>query len=299
MDINHQLTTIFCQLDDFCKDFEQQMEKYSLPDFTATTTRGPQCGLSSSEIMTILLMFHQVRFRDFKTYYEGFIIKYWREYFPAAPSYARFVTLMKRAFVPLTLFTQSHYGKKSHIYYIDSSLLPACHIKRSKRNKVFEGIADYGKSSIGWFFGLKIHIVINHQGELMAFKITRGSYHDNRAVTDLFEGLEGLAFGDKGYISKKLMEKLLEKGLKLITRMRKNMKNKPTMTDKEKQLLNQRGIIETVIGYLKYHYQIWHTRHRSVLNAMTHLVAALAAYVIEPMKISAIKMLMCERNMIG
>lgn len=60
----------------------------------------------------------------------------------------------------------------------------------------------------------------------------------------------------------------------------------------EKQLLDQRGIVETVIGHLKHHYHVWHTRHRSALNAMTHLIAALAAYAIEPLKISAIRLLM-------
>ena len=107
----------------------------------------------------------------------------------------------------------------------------------------------------------------------------------------LLKNLNGLAFGDKGYLGKKIFDELLEKGLKLITRKRKNMK-KEILTEYEQQLLNQRGIIETVIGHLKHHYQVWHTRHRSMLNAITHLVSALAAYVIEPLKISAIKLLM-------
>ena len=68
------------------------------------------------------------------------------------------------------------------------------------------------------------------------------------------------------------------------------MKKVP-LSDYGQQLLNQRGIVETVIGHLKHHYQIWHTRHRSVMNAMTHLVSALVAYAIEPLKISAIKRL--------
>ena len=102
--------------------------------------------------------------------------------------------------------------------------------------------------------------------------------------------MQGLAFGDKGYIGKDLFDRLLKKGLKLLTRVRKNMKKKD-MSPLETQLLNQRGIIETVIGHLKHHYQVWHTRHRSMINAMTHLVAALAAYVIEPLKMSAIKLL--------
>ena len=124
----------------------------------------------------------------------------------------------------------------------------------------------------------------------IAFKITRGNQHDVKEATPLLRNLDGLAFGDKGYIGKKIFDELLAKGLKLITRKRKNMK-KEALTDYEQQLLNQRGIIETVIGHLKEHYQIWHTRHRSMLNAMTHLVSALAAYVIEPLKISATKLL--------
>ena len=143
---------------------------------------------------------------------------------------------------------------------------------------------------MGWFFGLKLHIVTNDRGEFIAFKITKGNRSDSQEVAFLLSKLEGFAFGDKGYISKKLFDVLFSQGLKLITRKRKNMKKVP-LSDYEQQLLNQRGIVETVIGHLKHHYQIWHTRHRSVMNAMTHLVSALAAYAIEPLKISAIKRL--------
>ena len=111
-----------------------------------------------------------------------------------------------------------------------------------------------------------------------------------KAGKSLLDSLKGLAFGDKGYIGKKLFSHLLGKGLKLITRVRKNMKQ-PTFSELEKQLLNQRNMVETVINHLKHHYQVWHTRHRSVANAMTHLMAAIASYVIEPLKMSAIKLL--------
>ena len=130
----------------------------------------------------------------------------------------------------------------------------------------------------------------NDRGELLAFKITRGSRHDSQEALGLLKQLQGLAFGDKGYIGKKIFEELFANGLKLITRKRKNMKA-AVLTAYEQQLLNQRGIVETVIGHLKHHFQVWHTRHRSIINAMTHLVTALAAYAIEPLKISAIKLL--------
>lgn len=198
---------------------------------------------------------------------------------------------MHRTVLPMTLFTQLKSGKRTGIYYIDSSCLPVCHLKRSKRHKTFIAIAEYGRTSIGWFFGLKLHIVINDKGELIAFKITKGNRSDCTEAASLLKNLNGLAFGDKGYISKKLFDALLAGGLKLVTRQRKNMKP-VKKSEFEKQLLDQRGIVETVIGHLKHHYHVWHTRHRSALNAMTHLIAALAAYAIEPLKISAIRLLM-------
>ena len=197
---------------------------------------------------------------------------------------------MNRVIFHLIIFAQINSGKRTGIYYIDSSCLPVCHIKRSRRHKTFEEIAQYGRTSVGWFFRLKLHIVINNLGELIAFKITSGKQHDAKAGESIMKKLHGLMFGDKGYIGKELFSRLLGKGLKLITRGRKNMKEK-IYSPFEKQLLNQRGIIETVINHFKHHYHIWHTRHRSVLNAMTHLMAGIAAYVIEPLKISAIKLL--------
>ena len=223
--------------------------------------------------------------------YCGYVRQYCRREFPGLPSYERFIVIMKRAILPMLIFTQLHTGKSTGVYYVDSSCLPVCHLKRSRRHKTFEEIAEYGRTSVGWFFGLKMHIVVNNQGQLMVFKITQGNKHDVGEVVSLLEGLSGLSFGDKGYIGKKIFEELLSKGMKLITRKRKNMKQNVPLSAYEKQLLNQRGIVETVIGHLKHHYQIWHSRHRSVFNAMTHLTAALTAYVIEPLSISAIKLL--------
>ncbi len=294
----HQLISIFCEVDDFCKEFDKNISQLRITG-QAKSRRGPPCCLSVSEIMTIQILFQMVGYRNFKTFYTGFLEVYWRQYFPALPSYQRFVELMGRAIFPLTLFTQFKSGKKTGIYYIDASCLPVCHIKRSKRNKVFKEIAQYGRTSVGWFFGLKIHVVINHHGELLAFKITRGNVHDGVAAKSLLSSLEGFAFGDKGYIGKKLFDELFKKGLKLITRKRKNMKEKLQLSDYEKQLLNQRNLIETVFDCLKHKYHIWHTRHRSILNALTHLMAALAAYTIEPLKLSAFKLLTKKQTVIA
>ena len=240
--------------------------------------------------MTILVMFHQIRFRDFKTFYTGYVQRLWKLEFRGLPTYERFVDLIKKSLFPMALFTHLKSGQRTGIYYIDSTCLPVCHLKRSKQHKVFDEIAEYGKTSVGWFFGLKLHLVTNDKGQLIAFKITQGSRSDSTQAESLLSQLEGLAFGDKGYISQKLFNQLLTKGLKLITRKRKNMEALQ-INAYEQQLLNQRNLIETVIDHLKHHYQVWHTRHRSILNAMTHLVSALAAYALYPLSLSAIKLL--------
>ena len=204
-------------------------------------------------------------------------MKYWQRYFPRLPSYSRFVTLIKQAIFPLTLFVQLRSGKRTGIYYIDSSCLPVCHIKRSKRHQTFDQIAKYGRTSVGWFFGLKLHLVINDKGNLMTFRLIQGNRHDGKEAVSLLDGLKGLAFGDKGYIGKKLAETLFTQGLKLITRKRKNMKPSP-LSDHEKQLLDQRGIVETVIGHLKHHDQVflktkaWYEHHFSCNNHPNHLI---------------------------
>jgi DDE family transposase len=291
MDVAYQLVNIFCEIDDFCKEFDEYAKHKFFPSNSTERKHGPACGLSDSEIMTILVAFQTSGYRNFKTFYCGYLTRFFKHYFPSLPTYERFVFLIKKAALPLLFYSQIHQGKQTGIYYIDSTCLPVCHLKRSRRNKVFKEIAQKGKTSIGWFFGLKLHIVINDECQLIAFRITKGNVHDTKPTENLFKNLSGLAFGDKGYLGKELFEKLLKNGLKLITRKRKNMKNNTVLDSYEKQLLNQRNIVETVFNKLKNHYQIWHTRHRSVLNAMTHLLAALVAYIFEPLELSAIKRL--------
>ncbi|TYP81948.1 DDE family transposase [Nitrosomonas communis] len=86
--------------------------------------------------------------------------------------------------------------------------------------------AARGKTSVGWFYGFKLHLVINDQGELLGVKITAGNVDDRDPVPELTRSLFGKLFGDRGYISRSLFEQLWEQGVQLITKVRKNMKNK-------------------------------------------------------------------------
>lgn len=117
-----------------------------------------------------------------KPFMSVFLERYWRGYFPNLPSYSRLITLMKRAIVPMTLFTQLHSGERT---VIDSSCLPVCHLKRSKRHKTPDAIGTIRPCTcVGWFCGLKLPVMTNERGELRAFKLTQGNRTDKQ--TSLF-----------------------------------------------------------------------------------------------------------------
>jgi len=278
-----KVVEIFCELDDFCNATDSQNQTLLLTDAEYSAQRGPECGLVISEIMTILVLYHMSGFRNFKTFYEGVILTTLLSSFPKAPSYARFIVLTNLAWMPLTMFFASKLGKKTGRYYIDSTKLPVCDNRRINRHKVFRALAERGKTSMGWFFGFKLHLVFNELREVVAVKITPGNVDDRTPVRELTKDLIGKLFGDKGYVGKKLAQDLLKRGLVLMTRVKKNMKSLP-MSFLDKSLLNGRNIVETIIGHIKEYSSLRLPKHRSVPNAMTHIIAALVSYQINSLQ---------------
>lgn len=172
-------------------------------------------------------------------------------------------------------------SKNTGISYIDSTPIAICHAKRISKNKVFDGIAKLSKSSYGWFFGFKLHLVINDKGEIHSLTLTKGNVDDKKTVSHLTKKLTGLLFGDKAYIKKELFQELFDRGLKLVTKVKKNMKN-ALISLNENILLRKRSIIETVFGYLKNRLEIEHTRHRSPTNFLIHIFSTLISYSMKP-----------------
>lgn len=276
-----RLEEVFCEVDDFCKVFQAQWEAYLIG--REEKPRGPDPGLCDSEIITLLLVLHSSGYKYLKNFYNGPMGEILQRYFPGMPCYERFVTLQKRAFMPLMFFMYSRLGRKTGIYYIDSTALPVCHNRRIRRHKTFAGLAERGKTTMGWFFGFKLHLVFNELNEIVALKMTTGNVPDTTPVPQLTKGLIGKLFGDKGYIGKKLAEELLRRGLTLFTRVRKNMKSLPiSMIDK--MLLNGRGMAETIIGKVKAFSSLNLPKHRLPVNGFLHILAAVTAYQINPIK---------------
>jgi DDE family transposase len=276
-----QLTAMFCDIDDFCKQFEPLYTRRLLQSSHRHRTR--QTALALSEIMTILVSFHCSHYRTFKHYYTDYVERHLRQYFPTLVRYTRFVELVPRALVPLCCYLHTRKGRCTGIAFVDSTPLAVCHNRRINAHRVFAGWATRGKTSMGWFYGFKLHLIVNDAGELLAFCLTPGHIDDRKPVPALSKRLFGQLFGDRGYISQALHDTLFAHGLALFTKIRKNMKNR-LMRLWDKLLLRKRALIETINDQLKNISQIEHTRHRSVTGFMVNLLAGLVAYSYQPKK---------------
>ena len=276
------LLELFVSVDDFCQVFLPFWEKKLVETGSRKRRRSGQ--LRVSEIMTIMIYFHQSHYRNFKAYYTEYVCQSLCGEFPNLVSYERFVILLPSVLGPLCAYLKSLYGRCHGLSFIDSTALLVCDNHRIHTHKVFAELAQRGKGSMGWFYGFKLHLVINDCGELLACQITPGNVDDRIPVPTLCKRLFGKLIADRGYISQPLFEQLLDTfGVQLITKLRKNMKNR-LLPLVDKLLLRKRAIIESVVDQLKNISQIEHTRHRSPINCFINIIAGLIAYCHQPKK---------------
>src|SRR5919202_1129962 len=253
------ITALYCCLDDFCKVFADWEAHRLIP---SEQTRQRAGKLSRSEMLFIVVLFHLSPYKNFKAFYLYGIGHQHRACFGALPHYDRFVSLMPRLFTPLMVLLHSLSGEQTGIYFADSTKLAVCHNRRIDRHRVFDGLAARGKTSMGWFFGLKLHFVINHKGEIMAVTITPGNNAHSAVLDEITRHLSGKLDADKGYISRAVFSTLWQCGLHLITGIRRNMRNHLMLLG-DKIMLRKRFVIETVFDILKSEMGLEHTRHRS------------------------------------
>lgn len=278
------ILTVFCQIDDFCNEFEPRFNQMLLSD--GNRQRNKPAAMRLSEVMTILVMFHLSGFRNLKTFYNGFVCQYWREEFPTLSSYTRFVERQRDALIPLWCYLHLLCGNCTGISFIDATTLKVCENLRIPRHKVFLGSAGRGQTSVGWFYGFKLHLIINDKGELLSCYLTAGNTDDRKPVSAMVKKARrmfGKLFGDKGYISKALTECLQFEQVQLITGIKKTMKNK-LVNFYDKLMLRKRALIETVNDQLKNISQIEHTRHRSLWNFLGNVASGLIAYSLREKK---------------
>jgi len=255
------------------------LRKLSLKNFTPSTAA---IRATSRKRLSFLIAFHLSGTRNLKHFYLFYVCKHLKNDFPNLVSYNRFVELQQKIAMPLVVFLKvCRTGKCSGISLIDSTTLKVCHIKRERQNRVFRGTATKGCGTLGWFFGFKLHLIINDKGEIISFVITQGNVDDRQPLKleSFIRAVSGKLYGDKGYISKELSEILFCDGIHLVTKMRNNMKG-GEIPLKDRLMLRKRAVIDE----LKNICQIEHTRHRCFTNFITNLIAGLLAYSFLPKK---------------
>lgn len=273
---------LFCFVDDFCAAFVNWWKKTLLQGSKERSTRDRATQLHLSEIITIMLAYHESGYRCFKDYYR-FVLLHHRKEFPHLVSYDRFVSLMKRTFGILMMMFAALRGKPTDIMFVDSTPYAVCKAVRRYSHKVFEGMAALSKNSVGWFYGLKLHFLFNDKGEIVRLSITPGNVDDRKGLKGILSGLMAKIFGDRGYLGKKFFEELWKQGIYMVTRIRKNMKNK-LMSLWDRFYLGKRMTVESIFSSLKSCGTFEHSRHRNVVNAFCHIFCALISYQLRPLK---------------
>ncbi len=272
---------LFFEIDEFCREFEPLWREHLLA--AGLKKRQRRRRLSLSEVMTILVLFHQSGYRNLKQFYLEFVCLHLQAEFPALVSYNRFVEFERDALLPLAAYLETKRGNCTGISFVDSTKLAVCANLRIPRHRQFADFARRGKTSVGWFYGFKLHITVSECGELLSWFITQGNVNDRRPVAGLAKRLWGKLFGDKGYVSAPLKSLLKEQGVEFLTKLKKNMKAQE-ISAADKILLRKRAIIETVFDQLKNISQIEHTRHRSFWNFLVNIIAGLTAYSLREKK---------------
>ena len=289
-----KITEIFYITDEFCKNFKNSIEAHLVGNKPKK-----QPIMTESEVITLMILFHMGSFKTLKDFYICYVQGHLKSEFPNTVSYNRFTELMQNAVLPMTIMMKTCcLGGCTGISFIDSTPIRVCNNKRIKRNKVFKGIAELGKSTMGYFYGFKLHLIINDKGEILNFVITQANVDDRQPLKNesFIKCIKGKLYGDKGYLSKEITNLLFLDGLHLVTTLRNNMKN-CLMELKDKIMLRKRSVIETVNDELKNMCQVEHSRHRSFGNFISNMIAGLIAYSFFPKKPS-IKYQTTETNQI-
>lgn len=279
----YKITEIYYQIDEFHKKYVQTLEASTIK---SPKLRNRKFRMSDSEIMCILILFHLSGYRCLKHFYLRHVQVHLKDLFPNLVSYNRFVELQSKVAVALTCFLKTcQLGECTGITFVDSTTIKVCRNQRIHNHAVFKDIAERGKSSMGWFYGFKLHLICNEKGEILNFTFTIGNVDDRKPLiaTNLLRGVFGKLFGDKGYIGEKLFKELFFNGIHLVTTVKRNMKER-YRTLNDRIILRKRAIIETINDELKNSCQIEHTRHRSFNNFIMNALSAISAYCFLPKK---------------
>jgi hypothetical protein len=271
------LPLIFCIVDDFYKKFEPYYKNQLRKE--GSMIRDRKSWTTLSEDLTIVIFYQFSGIKNFKTFFHAFKKNFISE-FPKLCSYNRFIEKKQRLLFPLYALSHCVKGECSGVSFIDSTALPVCHNKRIHSHKVFKKIAKRGKTTMGYFYGFKVHLVVNHTGHIIDYSLSSGELHDLNKTFELLKNLWGSAYADKGYVSSKIFENLRLFKVNFMTYLKINMKKLKNKLVPFQDAINlrNRGVVENSIKALKLKYSMLQTRSRSITNYFVNIVSSICAH---------------------
>ena len=268
-------TELFCVIDDFFLRFEATYWEFLKQSHHSLRIRTSQ--LTLSEICFIVIWHKCSHFNNFKAFFT-WLKEDKMHLFKYLPCYQRMIHLINKHELAIqALHVALMKGQDKQYLWIDSTTLPVCKNQRIQRHKSLAQIASRGKSSMGWFYGCKLHIVMNQFGEITCSALSNGHVADIKMVEQLVEGLEAKLYADRGYISQELKNRLNDQGVDLITYHRKNM-SAVQLCPTDEYHLRQRNKIETLFSLLKGKYNLVTSKARSIHGFLSGIYASLCAY---------------------
>lgn len=271
------LIEIYCYVDNFIKKIQEKKVEVGRPSI-----------LNKSSYITLSIIKNIYGMRTIRQLYE-FTKQYLQKDFPQLPSYQQFnegiTSCYRYVMVLLYCMTRSIRSKQHTVHFVDSTSLPVCKIFREKFAKLFKGIAKKSKSTMGWFYGFKLHLIINQNMEIEAITFTDANINDLQVLEkDFIDQIRGFLVGDKGYLSKEKTEELRKKNIFLLTKYRKNSKQKYPATQQQLKILRQRLKIEAVFHLLKNNFNLISSYARSIQGYFANVLSALLAYSVSKTK---------------
>jgi len=198
-------------------------------------------------------------------------------------SYKTFVVNFNRwfflALIIVALLLKINRSNAHTVKHIDSTDIPVCKFKNAYFHKTMKGLAEFGRSSQGIFYGLKLHIISDLKRKLLSIKFTGAKTDDRDVVIKMSEGLAGIFVADAGYVRKKLQQEFYQESKRILfVKPRVNMKK--IMTWWQEKLYQTRMLIELNFRTLKMFYGLITSLPRSVGGYFANYTYALLAYQI-------------------
>lgn len=237
--------------------------------------------LSVAELVSLAIFRFFTGHRNWKDFYNHIKTYHYRD-FPNFPTYGNFIKAMNKLSSLATILLQGFMNVfqritgKEKLKFADGSKLKVCEIKREFSHKVCRKYASKSKSTMGWFYGFKLHIICNELMQILNLKITTATTDERKALEMMWINVFGTIVADAGYVGKDWQKKAWNLGKHLFTGVRANMKK--VMTETQHQILKLRQKVETVFSVLKLRMGLETTLPRSPLGFFAHYLWCITAY---------------------